>query len=114
MRIQPWEASDAFWERVNPSPLPELDKEKSYKRIVGGGRKPIPYHQMLEGIAYVLRTGCQWKALPKERFGNPSNSRIFQPLDESGILPIPIGLQVWPNMMRWEGFHGNGRASTVP
>jgi hypothetical protein len=22
-----------------------------------------------EAIMYVLRTGCQWKALPKERFG---------------------------------------------
>ena len=28
---------------------------------------------MFEGIVYVLRTGCQWKALPKERFGSPSS-----------------------------------------
>jgi len=25
------------------------------------------------GIVYVLRTGCQWKALPQERFGSPSS-----------------------------------------
>ena len=73
-RIQSWEVSDAFWERVNPMiPQPERDKEKSYKRIAGGGRKPIPYRRVFEGIVYVLRTGCQWKALPKERFGSPSS-----------------------------------------
>jgi len=73
-RIQSWEVSDAFWERVNPLiPQPERDKEKSYKRIAGGGRKPIPYRQVFEGIVYVLRTGCQWKALPKELYGSPSS-----------------------------------------
>jgi transposase len=73
-RIQSWEVSDAFWERVNPLiPQPERDKEKSYKRIAGGGRKPIPYRQVFEGIVFVLRTGCQWKALPKELFGSPSS-----------------------------------------
>ena len=27
---------------------------------------------MFEAIVYVLRTGCQWKALPQERFGSVS------------------------------------------
>jgi transposase len=73
-RIQSWEVSDAFWERVNRLiPQPERDGGRSYKRIVGGGRKPIPYRRVFEGIVYVLRTGCQWKALPKERFGSPSS-----------------------------------------
>jgi transposase len=73
-RIQSWEVSDAFWDRVSPLiPPPERDKGKNYKRKAGGGRKPIPYRQVFEGIVYVLRTGCQWKALPKERFGSPSS-----------------------------------------
>ena len=73
-RMQSWEVSDSFWERVNPLiPQPERDNEKIYKRITGGGRKPIPYRQVFEGIVYVLRTGCQWKSLPKERFGSPSS-----------------------------------------
>jgi len=29
--------------------------------------------KVFEGIVYVLRTGCQWKALPQERFGSPSS-----------------------------------------
>ncbi|VBB43599.1 hypothetical protein TRIP_B30027 [uncultured Desulfatiglans sp.] len=42
-KIQSWEVSDAFWERVKPLlPVPERDPQKSYKRKIGGGRKPIP------------------------------------------------------------------------
>jgi transposase len=72
-RIQSWEVSDAFWERVELLiPTPERDPNKTYKRRTGGGRKPIPPRKIFEAILYVLRTGCQWKALPKERFGSPS------------------------------------------
>jgi transposase len=72
-RIQSWEVSDAFWEKVAPLiPLPERNPNKSYKRKAGGGRKPLPSRKIFEAILYVLRTGCQWKALPKEGFGSPS------------------------------------------
>ncbi len=68
-----WEVSDAFWEMVEPLiPPPERDANKEYKRKTGGGRKPIPSRTIFEAIMYVLRTGCQWQALPKERFGSPS------------------------------------------
>lgn len=71
--IQSWEVSDAFWVKVEPLiPTPERDPNKTYKRKTGGGRKPIPARRIFEAILYVLRTGCQWKALPKERFGSPS------------------------------------------
>jgi transposase len=72
-KIQSWEVSDAFWQRVEPLiPVPGRHPEKIYKRKPGGGRKPIPSRTIFEAILYVLRTGCQWKALPKERFGSPS------------------------------------------
>jgi transposase len=72
-RIQSWEVSEAFWEKVAPLiPLTERNPNKSYKRKAGGGRKPTPPRRIFEGILYVLRTRCQWKALPKERFGSPS------------------------------------------
>jgi transposase len=72
-RIQSWEVSDAFWEKVAPLiPQPARNPNKSYKRKAGGGRKPIPTRKIFEAILYVLRTGCHWKALPKERFGSPS------------------------------------------
>jgi len=72
-KIQSWEVSDAFWEKVEPLiPSVERDPNKVYKRRAGGGRKPIPPRRIFEAILYVLRTGCQWKALPKEGFGSPS------------------------------------------
>ncbi len=72
-RIQSWEVSDGFWEKVEPLiPVPEREPEKTYRRKPGGGRKPIPPRKVFAAIMYVLRTGCQWKALPKERFGSPS------------------------------------------
>ena len=72
-KIQSWEVSDSFWEKVKPLvPVVVRDPNKTYKRKAGGGRKPMPPRQIFEAIFYVLQTGCQWKALPKERFGSPS------------------------------------------
>jgi len=72
-KIQSWEVSDAFWKKVEPLiPQPTRNPDKTYKRKVGGGRKPMPARQIFSAILYVLRTGCQWKALPKEKFGSPS------------------------------------------
>ena len=72
-RLPAWEVSDAFWQRVEPL-LPERRREpaKEYVRKAGGGRKPKEARLVFEAIVYVLRTGCQWKALPAERFGSAS------------------------------------------
>jgi transposase len=72
-KIKSWEVSDSFWNVVEPLiPPPARDPNKAYQRKAGGGRKPIPSRRIFEAIMYVLRTGCQWQALPKERFGSPS------------------------------------------
>jgi transposase len=72
-RVASWELSDAFWQKVEPLiPSPQRDPNREYQRKPGGGRKPLPPRQVFAGILYVLRTGIQWKALPKERFGSPS------------------------------------------
>jgi len=72
-KIKSWEVSDSFWERVEPLiPKPQRDPNLTYKRKPGGGRKPMLPRRIFEAIVYVLRTGCQWKALPKEIYGSPS------------------------------------------
>ena len=88
MPIQSWEVSDAFWQRVKPLiPYPKRDPKKKYKRKPGAGRKPIDYRVVFSAIVYVLRTGIQWKALPKERFGSPSAiHRYFRDWEKQGVF----------------------------
>ena len=61
-----WEITDAFWEAAQPLiPQRERDSSKTYQRKPGGGRTPMEPRTVLQAIFYVLRTGIQWKALPK-------------------------------------------------
>jgi len=92
MNTKSWEVSDAFWEIVEPLiPRPKRDGEKQYKRKVGGGRKPIEARTVFAAIVYVLRTGIQWKALPKEVFGSPSAiHRYFREWEQAGFF-----LELW-------------------
>src|SRR5450631_3792254 len=73
-KLASWEVSDEFWRRVEPLVPERLGRlrKKKFRRKPGGGRKPKGARTVFEAIMYVLRTGCQWKALPKERFGSPS------------------------------------------
>lgn len=72
-KTQSWEVSDEFWRRVAPLiPLRQRRADKHYARQPGAGRPPKDARLVFEGIVYVLRTGCQWRALPKERFGSCS------------------------------------------
>jgi transposase len=91
-KLRSWEVSDAFWERVKPLlPQPGRKPGKKYRRKPGGGRKPLAPRKVFEGIVYVLRTGCQWKALPKERFGSPSSVHAyFQRWEKAGVF-----LRMW-------------------
>ena len=74
-KVRSWEVSEEFWRRVEPLiPITsDRDPKKKYKRKPGGGRKPLSKRKVFEGILFVLRTGCQWKALPKEKYGSASS-----------------------------------------
>ena len=56
--------ADALWERIDLV-LP------IYNRSCKGGRPRLPMRNVVGGILYVLRTGCQWKAMPSQ-FGSGS------------------------------------------
>jgi len=50
---------------------------------------------VLDGILYVLRTGCQWKATPPE-FGSPSTlHRYFQEWTKGGVF-----FRLWREALR--------------
>ncbi len=80
-RANSWEVTDEFWKRVEPLvPVRQRPADKAYVRQSGAGRKPKDARLVFEAIVYVLRTGCQWKALPAERFGSASavHARFMQ------------------------------------
>ena len=76
-RIKSWEVSDEFWAKAAPLvPKPKRDADKTYQRRRGGGRKPMEPRKVFCAIVYVLRTGIQWKALPRE-FGSASSVHAY-------------------------------------
>jgi transposase len=60
-----------------------LPKEKPQKTV---GRPVVPYRRVLDGIFYVLRTGCQWKMLPKEYGSGSTCHRRFQEWNKLDIF----------------------------
>jgi putative transposase len=53
---------EKMWRQLEPL-LPR------YRRSRKGGRPRVSLRSVADGIFYLLRTGCQWKALP------PQNSK---------------------------------------
>lgn len=88
IQTKSWEITDEFWEEVKDLiPQKQRDPNKKYKRAVGGGRPSIDSRKILEAIFYVLRTGIQWKALPKEKFGASSSiHRYFMAWSKAGVF----------------------------
>ena len=83
-----WELSDSFWERIEPL----LPKPKSRLRGRGmrrrnvGGRPPADRRQVMAGILYVLRTGCQWNAAPREYGSGKTLHKYFQRWRRAGVF----------------------------
>ena len=106
MNVKSWEVSDAFWSIVEPLiPKPKRDEKKQYKRISGGGRKPLNPRKVFSAIVYVLRTGIQWKALPKEIYGSPSAiHRYFREWERCGFFR-----SLWKRgLCEYDGMEGIG------
>lgn len=74
-----WRIPDELWMRIEPL-LPKV------KRSRKGGRPAVPIRRVMDGIFYILRTGCQWKAVPRE-FGSGSTlHRRFQQWVKRGVF----------------------------
>lgn len=115
-KVAAWEVSDAFWERVEPLiPAPAVrPARRKYQRKPGGGRKRKDPRLVFEGIVYVLRTGCQWKALPQERFGSASAiHKRFLEWQAAGVFEAlwRVGLAEYDDMegiaWRWQSIDGS-------
>jgi len=81
--------SDDLWARIEPLiPVPQP------KRPDRPGRPRQNNRQMMTAIFYVLRTGCQWKALPRsmgagstvhDRFQEWCAARVFAQMWQAGL-----------------------------
>lgn len=61
----PSDLTDAEWALVEPLIPPA-------KR--GGGKRTVNMREVVNGLMYVLSTGCQWRAIPKDF---PAKSTIY-------------------------------------
>jgi transposase len=78
---------DKLWDEIKKI----LPREKPSKTV---GRPIVPYRKVLDGIIYVLRTGCQWKMIPREYGSGSTCHRRFQ---EWNRLDIFKKIWFWKN-----------------
>jgi transposase len=68
----PSDLTDDEWEHV--APMIPLAKP-------GGNKRTVDIREVMNGVMYVLSTGCQWRALPKDL---PPKSTVHDYL-----IPLP-------------------------
>ena len=73
------QVSDDLWERIELL-LP------IYKRSPKGGRPRLAIRNVVNGILYVLQTGCQWKAMPTQFGSGSAIHEYFQEWVELGVF----------------------------
>lgn len=70
---------EALWQRIDlVIPI--------YNRSSKGGRPRLPMRNVVGGILYVLATGCQWKAMPKQFGSGSAIHAYFQEWVKLGVF----------------------------
>ena len=77
-----------LWDEI----ITVLPKKKPGNTV---GRPIVPYRKVMDGIVYVLRTGCQWKMLPKEYGYGSTCHRRFQKWVE-----IDVFKKLWVKVLK--------------
>jgi transposase len=73
----PSDLTDAEWDLVGPLIPPA-------KR--GGNKRTVDIREVVNGLMYVLSTGCQWAAIPKDLPARSTVNDYFRRWDEDGTL----------------------------
>jgi putative transposase len=76
-----YEIPDVLWDRIIPL-LPLHHKRKEKK----AGRPRMNDRKAMSAIFYVLRTGCQWNALPRSLGASSTVHDRFQEWRKAGVL----------------------------
>jgi putative transposase len=110
-RTKPWELSDKVWDRVRLL-IPERPAHPK------GGRPTEDDRQMMSAILYVLRTGIQWNALPRELGASTTVYDRFRLWEEQGVFARiwQAGLQEYDELegIAWEWQSMDGVMTKAP
>lgn len=74
-----WRMPEPIWRRLS-----ELIPQRHRSPL--GGRPPLDPRHVADGIYFVLRTGCPWKAVPRELGSGSSLHRYFQKWTACGVF----------------------------
>lgn len=81
-----WSVSDELWEKMSP-----LIPSPPARDMSLGGRPRVPDRQAMDGILFVVRTGCQWNALNATEICSSSTAHLrFQAWTKAGVF-----LKLW-------------------
>jgi transposase len=114
-----WEITDEFWAVAEPL-IPKKTRgcDKEYQRKPGGGRHPMEPRKVLAAIFFVLRTGIQWKALPKDLGSSSAVHRHFMFWAETGFFKAlwACGLRKYDEAkgINWTWLSGDGCMTKAP
>jgi len=106
-----WHLPDKLWEemeKILPKP----------KRRRGAGRPRVELKRIAEGIFYVLRTGCQWKAAPSVYSSGSTLHLYFQNWVKQGVFRKlwKVGLMTYDceQGIEWDWQSLDGAMSKAP
>lgn len=92
---------DSLWAELKPLLPPERPAGRP-------GRPAVGARQILDGVLYVLCTGCRWKALPREYGSGSTCHRRFQAWLRAGVFQ-----QIWPELLAQYGDLRDARRAPV-
>ena len=110
-RTKPWMVSDEFWEKVEPSIPPAPSHKK-------GGRTRMDDRDAFAAMIYVLRTGIQWNALPREMGASSTVHDRYQEWERAGFFEElwQVGLAEYDDLegIEWEWQALDGAMTKAP
>jgi putative transposase len=119
--VASWELSDSMWDRISlllPKPKSRYRGRGRQRKNIGGRPAAKP-RQLMSGILYILRTGCQWNALPQE-FGVSGKTahRYFQRWVRAGVFMRmwQAGLNEYDELkgIKWKWQAADGAITKAP
>jgi transposase len=77
-RPYPWDLTDEQWTVLEPLIPPEKP---------GGRHREVDMREIINGIVYLNRTGCQWRALPHDLPPWPTVHDYYRRFRREGVWP---------------------------